>query len=137
VECSTTNEGTIAFVEVENSVRAEIRRGPALTSRTWALREGMRYLLNVPIEKLENVYVLPASAVTESGPDKVVFLQDGDGFKPVPIVVVHQDDEVVVIPSVKEVALFPGDPVVRSGAFELGLAMKGRDAVDAHAGHGH
>lgn len=137
VESSRENEGTVAFVEVRNNVRSEIDRGRAMTSRTWSLREGMRYLLRIPTAKLENVFVLPASAVTEDGPNKVVFLQDGESFKPVPIVIAYQDDEVVVIPVTKEVSLSPGDPVVQSGAFELGLAMKGSSAVDPHAGHGH
>ena len=137
VESSLENEGTIAFVEIRNDVLSEIDRGPATTSRTWALREGMRYLLNVPTEKLDNVFVLPASAVTEVGPNKVVFLPDGDTFKPVPIIVAYEDDEAVVIPATKDVSLFPGDSVVQSGAFELGLAMKGGDAPDAHAGHKH
>lgn len=137
VESSAKNEGTLAFVEVANTPQSEIDRGGGRKSRTWKLREGLRYLLNVPTQKMENVYVLPAAAVTEDGPNKVVFLQDGDSFKPVPIVVAYQDHEVVVVPASKEVALFPGDPVVMSGAFELGLAMKGGDAVDAHAGHNH
>ncbi len=137
VQSSRESEGTIAFVEVDNSIRSKIDRGRGLSSRTWSLREGMRYLLKVPTAKLKNVYVLPSSAVTEDGPNKVVFLQDGDSFKPVPIAIAYQDDEVVVVPATKEVALFPGDPVVQSGAFELGLAMKGGDAVDAHAGHNH
>lgn len=137
VQSSRENEGTIAFVEIDNSIRSKIDRGRSRISRTWSLREGMRYLLKVPNAKLENVYVLPSSAVTEDGPNKVVFLQDGDSFKPVPIAIAYQDDEVVVIPATKEVSLFPGDPVVQSGAFELGLAMKGGDAVDAHAGHNH
>lgn len=137
VESSSKNEGTLAFVEVANTPQSEIDRGGGRKSRTWKLREGLRYLLNVPTKKMENVYVLPAAAVTEDGPNKVVFLQDGDSFKPVPIVVAYQDHEVVVVPASKEVALFPGDPVVMSGAFELGLAMKSGDAVDAHAGHNH
>ena len=137
VESSSKNEGTLAFVEVANTPQSEIDRGGGRKSRTWKLREGLRYLLNVPTRKMENVYVLPAAAVTEDGPNKVVFLQDGDSFKPVPIVVAYQDHEVVVVPASKEVALFPGDPVVMSGAFELGLAMKSGDAVDAHAGHNH
>ncbi len=137
VQSSNANEGTIAFIEVANSVSSTIEREGGLASRTWSLREGMSYLLSVPTAKLDNVYVLPSSAVTEDGPNKVVFLQDGDGFKPVPIAIVYQDDEVVVVPAGQGVALFPGDPVVQSGAFELGLALKGGDAVDAHAGHGH
>jgi len=137
VQSSRENAGTLAFVEVDNSIRSTIKRSRGLTSRTWSLREGMRYLLKVPTAKLDNVYVLPSSAVTEDGPNKVVFLQDGDSFKPVPITIAYQDDEFVVVPATKAVALFPGDPVVQSGAFELGLAMKGGDAVDAHAGHNH
>ncbi len=137
VQSSQENEGTIAFVEVENSILSQIDRGRGRSSRTWSLRDGMRYLLNVPTAKLDKVYVLPSSAVTEDGPNKVVFLQDGDSFRPVPIVIAYQDDEVVVVPTTKEVALFPGDLVVQSGAFELGLAMKAGGAVDAHAGHNH
>lgn len=137
IESSTKNAGTIAFVEVANTPLSEIDRGSGRKSRTWNLREGLRYLLNVPTKQMENVYVLPAAAVTEDGPNKVVFLQDGDSFKPVPIIVAYQDHEVVIVPASKDVALFPGDPVVMSGAFELGLALKNDDAVDAHAGHNH
>ncbi len=137
VQNSRENEGTVAFVEVENSIQSEIDRRNDTISRTWSLREGMQYLLQVPTAKLEKVFVLPSAAVTEDGPNKIVFLQNGDSFKAVPIVIAYQDDEVVVIPATKAVALFPGDPVVQAGAFELGLAMKGSDAVDAHAGHNH
>ncbi len=137
VESSTENEGTTAFVEVTNSLQAEIPRQGDRKSRTWELREGLRYLLQVPTQKVENVFVLPASALAEDGPNKIVFLQDGDGFKPVPVIVAYQDDEVVVIPATKEVALFPGDPIVVTGAFELSLALKGGDAIDPHAGHNH
>tara|TARA_R110002072_G_scaffold141664_3_gene286945 strand:- start:58672 stop:60303 length:1632 start_codon:yes stop_codon:yes gene_type:complete len=137
IESSPENEGTLAFVEVENTPSSEIDRGRGRMSRTWKLREGLRYLLSVPTQKMENVYVLPSAAVTEDGPSKIVFIQDGDSFKAVPIVIAYQDHEVVVVPASKEVALFPGDPVVLSGAFELGLAMKGGDAPDAHAGHNH
>ena len=54
-----------------------------------------------------------------------------------PVVIVYQDQEVAVIPVSNKVLLFPGDRVVHAGAFELGLAMKGSDAVDPHAGHQH
>ncbi|MGE3424775.1 MAG: hypothetical protein AB7N24_22220 [Dehalococcoidia bacterium] len=137
VESSLDNEGTVAFVEVTNRIHSEILAGNGSKSRTWELREGLRYVLSVPTEKLEDVFVFPAEAVTDDGPNKVVFLPDGDTFKPVPIVVAYQDHEVVVVPVSKKVALFPGDMVVYAGAFELGLAMKGSDAADAHAGHNH
>lgn len=137
VQSAREHEGTVAFLEVENTVRAEIDRGEGAKSRTWEVRAGVRYLLQVPTATLENVYVLPSAAVTQHGADQVVFLRDGDGFRPVPVAIAHRDDEVVVIPATKEVALFPGDPVVQSGAFELGLALLGGDALDPHAGHSH
>ncbi|HEB53479.1 MAG TPA: hypothetical protein ENI87_09520 [bacterium] len=137
IQPSNDNAGTIAYVEVDNWVQSEIANGNGRAARTWALRSGTRYLLHVPTVKHENVFVLPSAAVTEDGPNKVVFLQDGDSFKSVPIEIAYQDDEVVVIPTTKNIALFPGDPVVQYGAFELGMAMKGSDPADAHAGHNH
>ena len=105
--------------------------------RTWQLREGQKYLLRVPTIKYEKVFVLPSDAVTDDGPDKVVFIEDGDSFKAVKVAILYQDHENAVIDS-KNSEIFPGDSVVQHGAFGLGLAMKaGSGAVDPHAGHTH
>jgi hypothetical protein len=90
----------------------------------------------VPVERLEERFVLPAGAVTDDGPRKVVFLQDGDTFLAKPVLVEYEDDEIVVVAN--DGAIFPGDPVALTGAFALGLALQtGSGAVDPHAGHSH
>jgi multidrug efflux pump subunit AcrA (membrane-fusion protein) len=106
-------------------------------ARSWRLRIGLRYLVLVPVAQLEGRFVLPAGAVTDDGPRKVVFLQDGDTFLTKPVYVEYEDDEVVVIAN--DGAIFPGDPVVLSGAFALGLALQTGSgaAADPHAGHSH
>tara|TARA_R110002095_G_scaffold72576_6_gene61657 strand:- start:267 stop:1901 length:1635 start_codon:yes stop_codon:yes gene_type:complete len=136
LESSAEHGGTIATVAVENVMHSEIQ-SEGSRSRIWHLREGLRYVLDVPIESLEDVFVLPASAVAESGPDRVVFLQNGSDFKPVAIVIAYEDQEVVVVPKSKNVALFAGDVIALHGAFELSLALATGDAVDPHAGHNH
>lgn len=105
--------------------------------RSWKIRIGTRYLIRVPQEKFEEVYVLPSHAVVEESAEKLVFIQDGDTYKSVRVVVLYQNDEVAVLS--KDSEIFAGDPVVVRGAFALGLALKAQTGggVDAHAGHGH
>ena len=89
----------------------------------------------MPERVLENVYVFPAGAVTDDGPDQVVFLQSGDSFTPIPVEVLHRDHEVVVLPG--DSPIFPGNPIVVSGAFPLSLALHAKGGGDDSAGHGH
>ncbi|GMV84021.1 MAG: hypothetical protein AMXMBFR7_52050 [Planctomycetota bacterium] len=133
------DHGTAGIAATANEplkVRDEGARG---TFRTWKLRQGQRYRLNIPTKQFESVYVFPADAVTEDGPDRIVFLQNGDTFKPVKVEVLHSDHEVVVVANNELTEIFPGDPVVYRGAFALGLALKvgSGAAVDPHAGHSH
>jgi len=134
---SGEHSGTVAYVRVKNEALKTADEGGRGKYRTWQLRAGQRYMLRLPTEKLEDVYVLPSGAVTDDATDRVVFIQDGNSFKTAKVVVLHQDDEVAVI-SARDSELFPGDSVVQNNAFALGLALKsGSGAVDAHAGHNH
>ena len=133
--------GEVAFLDTENEPlhlgNEPHHLGGGARTRTWKLRPGQRYMLRVPAEVMEEVFVLPSAAVTDDGPDKVVFLQDGESFKTTKVVVRYQDDEVAVLDA-KHSELFPGDSVVQRGAFGLNLALKaGSGAVDPHAGHNH
>ncbi len=104
--------------------------------RSWQLRVGLRYLVQVPIKRFPNRFVLPTDAVASQGPDWIVFLQNGDTFTRQPVHVEYADEEVVVIAD--DGSLFDGDRVVLSGAFALGLALgRGDETVDPHAGHSH
>jgi multidrug efflux pump subunit AcrA (membrane-fusion protein) len=101
--------------------------------RSWALRVGLRYLVKVPAQSIGECFVLPAGAVAQQGPDRVVFLQDGKTFRAEPVHVLHEDDDVVVV--AHDGTITQGDPVVTSGAFALSLALQ--DTGGAHQGHGH
>ncbi len=138
ISSETGREGSVAHVEVVNHpLPASLDKG-GRTHRSWQLRAGQKYVLRIPTRTKEKVYILPSDAVTSDGPDKVVFVQDGDGFKSVPVEIYYQDHEVAVVPINKDTALFPGDPVVLRGAFALGLALKAdTGAIDPHAGHSH
>ena len=105
-------------------------------SRSWKLRVGLRYLLRVPERVYKKCFVFPAGAVTELGPERIVFVPDGSTFRSIPVHVMYEDDEVVVINYDGQIA--PDDDVVQSGAFALGLALQtGTGAIDPHAGHNH
>ncbi|MHC4932159.1 MAG: efflux RND transporter periplasmic adaptor subunit [Planctomycetota bacterium] len=124
--------GAVAYVICKNEPVAAADSD----ARSWRLRTGLRYLVRVPIEHLEQRFVLPAGAVAERGPERFVFLQDGSTFRAVPVHVEYEDDEVVVVAN--DGSLFPGDPVVTHGAFALALALQiDTAAADPHAGHSH
>ncbi|MCA8956307.1 MAG: efflux RND transporter periplasmic adaptor subunit [Planctomycetes bacterium] len=102
----------------------------------WQLQAGTHYRVRIPQAPLQQVFVLPVAAVVSEGADRVVYLQDGDSFRPKPVRVVWEDREHVVVAN--DGALFPNDAVVESGAFALSLAMqraKGGDAQEHHHHH--
>jgi len=98
-------------------------------------RLAARYRVLVPVQEVEDVFVLPRTAITEDGPDRVILVPTGDGgFEPVPVAVLFEDEERVVLAADANPALRPGMRVVTRGAFELGLAMH---ADEGSADHGH
>ena len=133
---------TFGFIPLQNELggNQDLKSPGAIgsvTYRSWKLHEGTRYQLRIPVKTLKDVYVLPADALADDGPDKVVYIQNGDSFKPAKVVVLYQDHDVVVLDS-KTSELFPGDSVVQTGAFGLSLALKSSGgAIDPHAGHNH
>lgn len=128
--------GTLALIEVENTVLAETRgeegRRP---TRTFALREGLEYVVEIPERVLEDVIVLPAEAVTEQGADTVVFVEIETGFAPAAIVVAHRDERVVVVDPRTSPEPHPGDRIAVRGAFALGLALASGDSAVAPHHH--
>jgi multidrug efflux pump subunit AcrA (membrane-fusion protein) len=126
-----------AFAAAENTPLGERADPSGAAYRTWKLREGIRYLVHVPVERLAARFVLPASAVVARGSDMVVLLEDGDTFRAVPVRVEHLDARVAVVAN--DGAIFAGDRVVLRGAYALSLALQAGSgsAVDPHAGHNH
>jgi hypothetical protein len=125
--------GGRAVAEVANTLVCPPGEGNACS---WRLRVGLRYLVRLPVASLPGRFVLPFGAVTDRGADRIVLVQDGDAFRPQPVRVEYEDDEVVVIAD--DGGIFEGDPIVMSGAFALGLALQlEAGPVDPHAGHSH
>jgi multidrug efflux pump subunit AcrA (membrane-fusion protein) len=123
-------------VPAENRVLSLAKEG-GREFRSWALRPGLRYVVRVPRSRVAGVFVLPADAVAAQGADTVLLLEDGSGFRAVPVRVEHRDARHVVVAN--DGAVFPGDRVVLRGAYQVLLALQAAvgGGVDPHAGHSH
>jgi len=94
----------------------------------------MRYQVRIPSRTHEDVYVFARDGVAKEGVDRVVYLRDGDSFKPAAVRVLYEDAETVVV--ARDGALFPGDGIVTRGAFALSVAMQ-QSSGGGHHGHTH
>jgi multidrug efflux pump subunit AcrA (membrane-fusion protein) len=124
--------GGRAYAEVQNT---HLCPGGTDSGCSWSLRIGLRYVVRVPVEELEGRFVFPVGAVTSRGPDRVVYVQDGETFRAQPVRIDFEDDEVTVIAD--DGGIFEGDPVAMSGAFALGLAMQSDPKAANSHGHEH
>lgn len=130
------SKGVMAYLRVSNEALTVRDEGANGQQRTWKFYAGQKYMLRVPTQKLADVFVLPSDALTTDGPDKIVFVQNGDRFESRKVVVLHQDNEITVLDS-KSSDLFSGESVVQKGAFGLRLALKEGKGGQEEAGHPH
>lgn len=134
---SSTNGGANVHLEIINNEQIVTNGTSSKSFRTWLARPGSKYLLKVPQKVYTNVFVVGSEAVVEDGLEKMVFLKDGEAYRPANVVETFRDDNAIVLSADSD--LFPGDPVVMKGAFGLNLALKAQSggAVNPHAGHNH
>jgi membrane fusion protein, heavy metal efflux system len=92
------------------------------TLMVWRFRPGQKVRLQVRVEKLDNVFVLPQDAVVWEGPEAYVFRQNGDLFDRKPVHVVHRDRQHVVIANDGSVP--PGLFVAQNGATQINRMLK-------------
>jgi multidrug efflux pump subunit AcrA (membrane-fusion protein) len=118
------------FVPLVNQSRSYTTDGRTFV--VWRFRPGQRVRLHVPVEKLENVIVLPAAAVVREGPEAYVFRQNGDLFDRRPVRVLHEDRLDVVIANDGSVA--PGWYVAHGSAASLNRVLKAQSASGAPVG---
>lgn len=104
---------------------------------TWKYKPGQRMRVRVPVGRYEGVIVLPARAVTESGAERFVFVENGSTFEQRPVRVRYADGERVVIAD--DGSVLPGESVAVTAAYQLRMALKNKagGAPDPHAGHNH
>ena len=97
----------------------------------WRFRPGQRVRLEVPIEKLEDVIVLPATAVVQEGPEAFIFRQNGDLFNRLPVRIVYEDRQNVVIKNEDHLGI--GTYIAQNSAASLNRILKAQMAQGVQA----
>ena len=122
---------TFSFTLIlKNQGQAYTREG--VTRLLWRFRPGTRVRLHVPVDKLDNVFVVPQQAVVREGPEAYVFRQNGDFFDRRPVHVLHEDRLNVVLAN--DGSVRAGFYVAQSGAASLNRVLKAQSASGAPAG---
>jgi len=96
------------------------------------LRPGLYATVQVSVESVDVPVIIFREAVQVLDNEEVVFIEDGDGFIPVPVILGKSDRDRVTVLS----GLEPGQRYVRKGAFEMKAHIV-TSGLDPHAGHGH
>jgi multidrug efflux pump subunit AcrA (membrane-fusion protein) len=105
------------------------------TYRLWRFRPGQRVQVKIPVETINDVFVLPAAAVAREGPEAYVFVENGDYFERLSVHVVHADRHTVMVAN--DGSLFPGTTIATSGAVQLNWALKAQAGEGAGHHHDH
>lgn len=124
------------YIALENRVeRSELRGKKRYVS--WRFKPGHRMTVRLPVARIENALVVPKDSVAEEGPERYVFVENGDHFDRVPVEILARDSVSAAIANDGQV--WPGQTIATSGAHQLQMAMKNQSggAIDPHAGHNH
>lgn len=112
---------TFAFqMPLDNQSRTVQQDGR--TMMLWRFRPGQKVRILVRVEKLDNVFVLPADAVTRDGPEAFLFTQNSNTFERKQVRVLLQDRQHVVVAN--DGSLLPGEFVAQTAAAQLNRLVK-------------
>ncbi len=117
------------FIPLTNQSRSYEKDGQTFV--VWRFRPGQRVRLHVPVEELEDVFVLPSSAVVREGPEAFVFRQNGDLFNRVPVHVLYEDRLDVVLAN--DGSVTPGLYLAQNAAASLNRVLKAQAASGMRA----
>lgn len=124
------------YVGLTNRIeRSEIRGNKRFAS--WRYKPGQRLTVRLPVGQIENAIVVPKDAVAQEGPERYVFVENGDHFDRIPVQVLARD--LVHVAIANDGQIWPGQRIAVNGAHQLQMAMKNQagGAIDPHAGHNH
>ncbi len=114
---------TFAFqMPLENEAKFVNDQGR--TQILWRFRPGQKVRIHVRVERIEDVFVLPADAVARDGLEAFVFTQNVNTFLRKAVRVLTQDRQKVVLAN--DGNLVPGSYVVQSAAAQLNRMAKGQ-----------
>ncbi|EMB16531.1 MchE protein [Rhodopirellula europaea 6C] len=118
------------FVPLENQSRSYDKNRE--TFLIWRFRPGQRARIHVPVEKLEEVFVLPSEALVREGPDAFVYRQNGDLFNQIAVNVLHEDRRSVVIAN--DGSITPGTFIAQNSGASLRRVLKSQSASGQQPG---
>lgn len=117
------------FIPLVNQSRAYDKDNQ--TFIVWRFRPGQRVRLQVPVEELKNVLVLPSAAIVREGPEAYVFQQNGDLFNRLPVHVLHEDRLQTVLAN--DGSVKAGLYLAQSAAASLNRVLKAQAASGIRA----
>jgi cobalt-zinc-cadmium efflux system membrane fusion protein len=117
------------FIPLQNQSRAYNKDNQ--TFIVWRFRPGQRVRLQVPVEELKNVLVLPSAAIVREGPEAYVFQQNGDLFNRLPVHVLHEDRLQTVLAN--DGSVKAGLYLAQSAAASLNRVLKAQAASGIRA----
>ena len=120
-------------VPIENQSR--VYEGAERTSIVWRFRPGQRVRLQIPVEKIENVLVLPAAAVVRDGAEVYAFQEIGKFYRRFPVHVIYQDRRNVVLAN--DGSLPVGAEVAQGAAASLNRVLKSQNNEGSKEFHVH
>ncbi|MEM9827726.1 MAG: MchE protein [Planctomycetota bacterium] len=112
------------FIPLENQSRRFVNAGERFL--VWRFRPGQRTRIHVPVECLEDIFVLPTESIARMGPDAYVFRQNGDLFNAIAVNILHEDRRSVVIAN--DGSITPGTFIAQNAGASLYRIMKSQSA---------
>ncbi|MBL8818435.1 MAG: HlyD family efflux transporter periplasmic adaptor subunit [Planctomyces sp.] len=117
------------FISLRNQSRTYEKDNQTFV--VWRFRPGQRVRLQVPVEELKNVLVLPSAAIVREGPEAYVFQQNGDLFNRLPVHVLHEDRLQTVVAN--DGSVKAGLYLAQSAAASLNRVLKSQAASGIRA----
>ena len=115
--------------------QSRVYEGDDRTSIVWRFRPGQRARLQIPVDKIENVLVLPAAAVVRDGAEVYAFQQIGRFYRRFPVHVIYQDRKNVVLAN--DGSLPVGAEVAQGSAASLNRVLKSQNNEGSKEFHVH
>ena len=115
--------------------QSRVYEGVDRKSIVWRFRPGQRVRLEVPVEKIEDVLVLPAAAVVRDGAEVYAFQEIGKFYRRFPVHVIYQDRRNVVLAN--DGSLPVGAEVAQGSAASLNRVLKSQNNEGSKEFHVH
>lgn len=135
-EISRDSRSLSFYVGLENEVERSENRGDKRYI-SWRYKPGQRLTVRLPVSRIDDAIVVPKESLAEEGPERFLFVENGDHFDRIPVHVLARDSISVAIKNDGQV--WPGQTIAVTGAHQLQMAVKNQSggAIDPHAGHNH